>query len=70
MNGLDEYNRLASEELSKGMKPGAFAKLKEIHPKVLAETEAKLAANFTKEGITDYKEALIRGFKNIGYWNE
>ena len=70
MSGLSEYNRQASAELSLGMKLGAYKKLKEMHPKVLAETEAKLEANFTKEGIDEYKKALIRGLKNIGYWSE
>ena len=70
MSGLSEYNRQASIELSQGMKPGAYQKLKEVHPKVLADTEAKLEANFTEAGIDEYKKALIRGFKKIGYWNE
>ena len=70
MSGLKEYIRQASVELSQGMKPGAYEKLKETHPKVLADTEAKLEADFIMEGIDNYKAALIRGFKKIGYWDE
>ena len=54
--------------ISKGMKPGAYAKLKEQHPERLARVEKELEENFTPDGIVNYERKIVKGFKEIRYW--
>lgn len=70
MNGLSKHFKDACEELSRGMKKGAYDKLKNAYPKFFNETNKALDDNFTIEGIDEYKETLIRGFKKVEAWND
>jgi hypothetical protein len=70
MNGLSRHFKKTCEILSKGMKPGAYNKLKEAYPEYFKTINDKLDNNFTIEGIDEYRETYIRGFKKVGMWRE
>lgn len=70
MNELSKYFCKTAQTLSEGMKEGAYGKLKEAYPEYFKEINDKLDNNFTKEGIDEYRETYIRGFKKVGVWNE
>lgn len=54
--------------LSKGMQLGAYAELKKMEAKKLANTEKQLEENFTEEGLLVYQSRMIKGFKLLNLW--
>jgi len=68
MNQVSEYFSKACNELSEGMKEGAYQSLKAAYPKFFTEINEKLDHNFTIEGINEYRETMIRGFKKNKMW--
>ena len=69
MNGLSEYFKSACQELSEGMKPGAYKTVKKAFPKFFDQVNEKLDDNFTIKGVDEYKETMIRGFKKCNMWS-
>lgn len=70
MSKLSEHFKETCEILSKGMKPGAYNKLKDAYPEFFKQINEQLDQDFTESGIDTYKKTMIRGFKKVGMWNE
>jgi hypothetical protein len=65
-----EYLMQAHRRLSKGYVNGGLRALREAYPKRYAEVENELARNFTKDGIDEWCEEIMKGLKKVGYWRE
>lgn len=59
-----------TQEISKGMRAGALASLKEKFPNKYKAINDKLDNNFTQDGIKEFKNSIIKGFKKIDMWVE
>ena len=60
----------AGHEISKGMTEDGYRKLNQKFPEFLNKLNQKLNENFTKAGIIEYRDCIIRGLKKIDCWNE
>ena len=67
-NILTEILIKTHQRLSKGTQPGAYAELKKLEPRKLANVEKELEGNFTEEGIMIYQRKMIKGFKLCNLW--
>ena len=66
---LSTHFKQATDEISRGMKPGAYAKLKEKYPNRLEKIEYDLSVNFTEKQIDEYKKSIVAGFQKIKMWD-